>query len=90
MRWHSGEEIPTHNYSYIIATSTTVYYAYYDKGKDCFHLKADFDVYGYADPDMPNVVPEMIPRSEVKAYTSLTQVYLDYTAPHTRGAGGSY
>ena len=85
MQWHSGEEIPTHNYNYIIATSTTVYYAYYDKGRDCFHLKADFDVYGYADPDMPNVVPEMIPRSEVKAYISLTQVYLDYTAPHTRG-----
>lgn len=78
MQWHSGKEIPAHHNDYMIVTSTTVYYAYYDKEKDCFHLKADFDVYGYTDQDTPNVVPEMIPRSEVKAYISLTQVYLDY------------
>lgn len=76
MKWTSTKEIPSHLGDYMIITDSTVFYAYYNKLNDSFHLKTDFDVYGPC--DIPGIQGEVIPRSKVRAYISLVEIYADY------------
>ena len=75
MRWVPGDVKPNNYETYIIVADTSVYYSYYDESRDAFILKADFHVYGNC--DISGIIGDTIPRSEVKCYVSLIDVYLD-------------